>query len=99
LSQCATTVMTIDEQETWRALVASLEQGLCQEGELEGAEVALDLLAHFLCIPDQRRPEWVIHPLAAVLALAAGAVVAGWHRRGRPCCGGWSAALTPMPWT
>jgi len=77
LSQCATTAMNIDEQAAWAVLVSSLEQGLAQQGELGASDAAQDLLAHFLCIPDQRRPEWVIHPLAAVLALAAGAVVAG----------------------
>ena len=69
--------MNIDEEAAWAALVSSLAQGLCQSGELEGGDAARDLLAHFMCVPDQRRLVWVIHPLAAVLALAAGAVVAG----------------------
>ncbi|MGW3827764.1 transposase [Streptomyces sp. NPDC005071] len=55
----------------------TLEQGLAAESELDGPGAARDLLAHFLCIPDSRQVAWVEHPLPLVLALAAGAVVAG----------------------
>ena len=39
--------------------------------------VPADLLDHLILIPDWRVRKWVEHPLAAVLALCAGAVVAG----------------------
>jgi predicted transposase YbfD/YdcC len=77
LSQCATAALDIDEDAAWSALVSTLEQGLATEDELDGPGAARDLLAHFLCIPDSRHVAWVEHPLAVVLALAAGAVVAG----------------------
>jgi predicted transposase YbfD/YdcC len=77
LSQCVTAGLDIDADAAWSALVSTLEQGLATEGELDGSEAARDLLAHFLCIPDHRQVPWVEHPLAVVLALAAGAVVAG----------------------
>jgi predicted transposase YbfD/YdcC len=77
LSQCATAALDIDEDAAWSVLVSMLEQGLAAEGELDGPGAARDLLAHFLCIPDSRQVAWVEHPLAVVMALAAGAVVAG----------------------
>lgn len=79
MSQCATAALDIDidEDAAWSALVSTLEQGLAAEGELDGPGAARDLLAHFLCIPDSRQVAWVEHPLAVVLAPAAGAVVAG----------------------
>jgi predicted transposase YbfD/YdcC len=77
LSQSATTLPDIDDDVAWSALVSSIEQGLDEDEELDGADAAQDLLAHFRCIPDTRHLRWVEHPLAAVLALAAGAVVAG----------------------
>jgi hypothetical protein len=77
LPQCATAALDIDEDAAWSALVSTLEQGLAAEGESDGPGAARDLLAHFLCIPDWRQAAWVEHPLAVVLALAAGAVVAG----------------------
>lgn len=69
--------MSIEEDAVWAALVSSLEQRLLQEPELEGPAAAQDLLAYFQCVPDVRQLVWVTHPLAVVLALAAGAVVAG----------------------
>jgi hypothetical protein len=39
--------------------------------------VPADLLDHLILIPDWRVRKWVEHPLAAVLALCARAVVAG----------------------
>ncbi|MEN8651703.1 transposase family protein [Streptomyces sp. 21So2-11] len=77
MAQSGTPVFDIDEDAAWSALLSSLEQGLDLPGELDGPSAALDLLAHFLCIPDSRQLPWVEHPLAVVLALAAGAVVAG----------------------
>jgi len=51
---------------------------LLQSGRSAGGDgVLTDLLACFLDVPDRRAPRWVEHPLAAVLALCAGAVVAG----------------------
>jgi predicted transposase YbfD/YdcC len=41
------------------------------------ASVAADLLDYFAAVPDHRAQRWVDHPLAAVLALCAAAVVAG----------------------
>jgi hypothetical protein len=41
------------------------------------AAVPADLLDYLIPIPDWRVQRWVAHPLAAVLALCAGAVVAG----------------------
>jgi predicted transposase YbfD/YdcC len=77
LSQCVTAPLDIDEDAAWSALVSSIEQGLDEDEEVDGSDAAQDLLAHFLCIPDVRHVQWVEHPLAVVLALAAGAVVAG----------------------
>lgn len=77
MSQCVTAQLDIDEDAAWSALVSSLEQGLDGDEDVDGGNAAQDLLAHFLCIPDARRVQWVEHPLAVVLALAAGAVVAG----------------------
>lgn len=77
MSQCVTAARDIDEDAAWSALVSTLEQGLVAEDGLDGPDAARDLLAHFLCIPDSRHAAWVDHPLAVVLALAAGAVVAG----------------------
>jgi predicted transposase YbfD/YdcC len=77
LSQCVTALFDVDEDAAWSALVSSLEQGLGADGVLDGDFAARDLLAHFQCIPDRRQTAWVEHPLAVVLALAAGAVVAG----------------------
>jgi predicted transposase YbfD/YdcC len=77
LSQCATATLDIDEDAAWSALVSTIGQGLAAEGGLDGQDAARDLLAHLLCIPDSRHVAWVEHPLAVVLALAAGAVVAG----------------------
>jgi hypothetical protein len=77
LSQCVTASLDFDEEAAWTVLVSTLEQGLDAEEELDGRTAAQDLLAHFLCIPDPRQVQWVEHPLAVVLALAAGAVVAG----------------------
>jgi hypothetical protein len=42
-----------------------------------GMAVPVDLLDHLILIPDRRVRKWVEHPLAGVLALCAGAVVAG----------------------
>lgn len=58
-------------------LVSRLGQVPSNADGLEPGAAAQDLLARFLCIPDRRKAAWVDHPLAAVLALAAGAVVAG----------------------
>jgi predicted transposase YbfD/YdcC len=77
LSQCVTAPFDVDEDAAWSVLVSRLGQELGRTGELGGLAAAQDLLAHFLCIPDPRKVAWVEHPLAAVLALAAGAVVAG----------------------
>ncbi|WP_322748470.1 MULTISPECIES: transposase family protein [unclassified Frankia] len=41
------------------------------------ASVAAGLLDYFAAVPDHRCARWVDHPLAAVLALCAAAVVAG----------------------
>jgi hypothetical protein len=49
--------------------------------------VPADLLDHLTQIPDWRVQKWVEHPLAAVLALCAGAVVAG--MRGFTAIAGW----------
>ena len=49
--------------------------------------VPADLLDHLIQIPDWRVQKWVEHPLAAVLALCAGAVVAG--MRGFTAIAGW----------
>jgi hypothetical protein len=54
-------------------------------GAAEG--VPADLLDHLIPIPDWRDQRWVEHPLAAVLALCAGAVVAG--MRGFAAIAGW----------
>jgi predicted transposase YbfD/YdcC len=54
-----------------------------------GDGVVTDLLACFLDVPDCRAPRWVEHPLAAVLALCAGAVVAG--MRSFTAVAGWIA--------
>jgi hypothetical protein len=77
LSQRVTAPFDADKDTAWSVLVSQLGQELGNTGELEGAAAAQDLLAHFLCIPDPRKAAWVEHPLAAALALAAGAVVAG----------------------
>jgi hypothetical protein len=77
LSQCVTASFDVDEDAAWSVLVSRFGQELSDTDELEGRATAQDLLAHFLCIPDPRKVAWVEHPLAAVLALAAGAVVAG----------------------
>jgi predicted transposase YbfD/YdcC len=47
------------------------------------------LLERFAAIPDHRNPAWVDHPLASVLALCAGAVVAG--MRSFTAIAGWVA--------
>lgn len=51
------------------------------------AAVPVDLLDHLILIPDWRDQRWVEYPLAAVLALCAGAVVAG--MRGFAAVAGW----------
>lgn len=58
-------------------------------GSAGGDGALTDLLACFLDIPDRRAPRWVEHPLAAVLALCAGAVVAG--MRSFTAVAGWIA--------
>jgi predicted transposase YbfD/YdcC len=77
LSQCVTAPFDVDEDAAWSVLVSRLGKELGNTGELEGRAATQDLLAHFLCIPDPRKAAWVEHPLAVVLGLAAGAVVAG----------------------
>ncbi|WP_405818114.1 transposase family protein [Streptomyces sp. NBC_01390] len=77
MPQCVTAALDTDEDAAWSALVSTLEQGLAAEGELDGPDTARALLAPFLCIPDARHAAWMEHPLAVVLALAAGAVAAG----------------------
>ena len=52
-----------------------------------------DLLEHLKRIPDRRAERWVDHPLAAVLALCAGAVVAG--TRGFTAIAGWVRDVPP----
>jgi predicted transposase YbfD/YdcC len=71
--QSATTAV---EPEACSVLVSSLSQGTTSSG-LEVAATVTGLLERFAAIPDRRAGAWVDHPLAAVLALCAGAVVAG----------------------
>jgi hypothetical protein len=52
-----------------------------------GMAVPVDLLDHLILIPDRRVRKWVEHPLSGVLALCAGAVVAG--MRGFTAIAGW----------
>lgn len=77
-----------DEPVAWplsSAVVTAL--GECDPGEAE--PVAGDLVDHFAVIADPRQGRWVVHPVAAVLALCAAAVVAG--MRSFTAIAGWVA--------
>jgi predicted transposase YbfD/YdcC len=63
-------------------------------GDLGGETGAFaDLLEHLKQVPDWRHGRWVDHPLAAVLALCAAAVVAG--MRGFTAIAGWVRDVPP----
>jgi hypothetical protein len=67
----------VDESDAWSVLSASLSGDAVGAGSAVATSVVTDLLDRFSQIADYRRQPWVEHPLAAVLALCAGAVVAG----------------------
>jgi len=58
-------------------LSSRLSERETDAGSDVAAAVPVDLLDHLIPIPDWRDQRWVEHPLAAVLALCAAAVVAG----------------------
>ena len=80
-------------------LVSSLSHrspsGQDPDGEQLTAAVT-GLLERFAAIPDHRNLTWVDHPLPAVLALCAGAVVAG--MRSFTAIAGWIADAPERVW-
>jgi predicted transposase YbfD/YdcC len=81
-----------DEADVWAVLVSSLsardDGSGGGGGEYRVVDTAVvDLVDHFAVIDDPRHPAWIVHPLAAVLALCAAAVVAG--MRGFTAIAGW----------
>jgi predicted transposase YbfD/YdcC len=67
LSQSATACLDGDSR-LWSALSSC---------DVPASLAVMDLLGHFAKIKDPRRVRWVDHPVSVVLALCAGAVVAG----------------------
>jgi predicted transposase YbfD/YdcC len=66
----------LDEADAWSVLSSfSVEE--VSADPAAATSVPTDLLDHFAEVSDYRAQPWVEHPLAAVLALCAGAVVAG----------------------
>jgi hypothetical protein len=61
----------------WPLSSAVLEEDLAECVPLEAEPTMLDLVDRFAQIDNRRRARWMEHPLPAVLALCAGAVVAG----------------------
>ena len=74
---CAT--LSADEADIWSVLVSSLSAGDLADGVDGGVpdSTVVDLVDLFAVVADPRDQRWVEHPLAVVLALCAGAVVAG----------------------
>lgn len=67
MSQSATACLDGDSR-VWSALSSC---------DVPASVAVMDLLGHFAKIRDPRRVRWVDHPVSVVLALCAGAVVAG----------------------
>jgi predicted transposase YbfD/YdcC len=67
LSQSATACLDGDSR-LWSALSSC---------DVPASVAVMDLLGHFAKVGDPRRVRWVDHPVSVVLALCAGAVVAG----------------------
>lgn len=84
--QCATAARV--EPSAWQELSSSLS-GCQAAGQATAVVQATDLLDRLAQVPDERCPQWVGHPLAVVLVLCAGAVVAG--MRSFTAAAGWVA--------
>ena len=91
---CAT--LSADEADTWSVLVSSLSAGDLADGVDGGVpdSTVVDLVDLFAVVADPRDQRWVEHPLAVVLALCAGAVVAG--MRSFTAIAGWVADTPPQ---
>lgn len=76
-------------QSAMTCLDGSAGWSLLSSCDVSAASVVTGLLDRFAEVGDPRRPGWVDHPVAAVLALCAGAVVAG--MRSFTAIAGWVA--------
>ena len=88
-------ILSADEVDAWSVLVSSLSSGdLPDQADMSVPDsMVMDLVDHFGLLDDPRDQRWVVHPLAAVLTLCAGAVVAG--MRSFTAVAGW-VADTPL---
>jgi predicted transposase YbfD/YdcC len=88
--------LSADEADTWSVLVSSLsaDDGLHQADGCVLDSTVVDLVDLFAVVDDPRDQRWVEHPLAAVLALCAGAVVAG--MKSFTAIAGWVADTPPQ---
>jgi hypothetical protein len=87
--------LSADEADTWSVLVSSLSAGDLADGMDGGVpdSTVVDLVDLFAVVADPRDQRWVEHPLAVVLALCAGAVVAG--MKSFTAIAGWVADTPP----
>jgi predicted transposase YbfD/YdcC len=88
--------LSADEADIWSVLVSSLSAGDLADGVDGGVpdSTVVDLVDLFAVVADPRDQRWVEHPLAVVLALCAGAVVAG--MRSFTAIAGWVADTPPQ---